>query len=432
MTHRCPTMKRFAAWIACVFGYAAISPVPAQTPVLSTPTLKTESNLVIVPALVTDKAGHPVFGLKVSDFVLADNGVPQKLTLEPDTGSEPIALVVLIEAGAANRASGWHPATNGPAPDRFNTLPIMVDALTGNVSRRIAIVGFDSGPELLQDFTSNIDRATATILDMNKNIDGDGGAAILDALQFSLDLLRGQPPQYRRAILLLSETNDRGSKTQLGDALRAISDTNTAIYTLGYSTGNTKASEYASSELPTKRERCKVNDASCVWLHRMEDSGNKAELLSLGALDAYVNGIHLDNPNPSPEHGCMSASDPAAPVAKNPAVRAYDCLGQLLPPLTLAKVGTIAVTEDLKRNIPQTVARLTGGEYYKLSDAKSLESSLQSISNHIPNRYVLSFQPQSPQPGFHLITLQVPDYSKLQISARNGYWADSSSHSASH
>ena len=30
-----------------------------------------------------------------------------------------------------------------------------------------------------------------------------------------------------------------------------------------------------------------------------------------------------------------------------------DCLGQLLPPLALAKVGAIAATEDLKRNIPQ-------------------------------------------------------------------------------
>lgn len=433
MASKCPTLKRFAAWISiCILGSAVFGPVSAQTTGSSTPTLKTESNLVIVPSLVTDKTGHPVFGLKASDFVLTDNGVPQKLTLEQDAGSGPLALIVLIEAGAAKRASGWHPSSTGPPPDRFNTLPVMVDALTGNVPRHIAVVGFDSGPEILQDFTPNMDRITSAIDDMNNNIDGDGGAAILDALQFSLDMLRSQPMQYRRAILLLSETNDRGSKTQLNDALRSISDTNTAIYSLAYSTGNTKASEYASRELPTKRAPCKENDESCLLLREMEASGNKAEMISGGALDVLINGLALDNPNPGPAHGCMSASDPTVAVAKNPATRAYDCLGQLLPPLTLAKVGAIAAKEDLKRNIPQTVARLTGGEYYKLSDAKSLESSLQAISNHIPNRYILSFQPQSPQPGFHLITLQLPAYANIRISARNGYWADPPATSMSH
>jgi hypothetical protein len=120
----------------------------------------------------------------------------------------------------------------------------------------------------------------------------------------------------------------------------------------------------------------------------------------------------------------MSASDPTVVVAKNPAVRAFDCLGQLLPPLALAKVGAIAATGDLQRNIPETVAHLTGGEYFKFSDAKSLEADLETISNHIPNRYVLSFQPQSPHPGFHLITLELPNYTNLKVSARNGYWAD--------
>ena len=39
--------------------------------------------------------------------MLTDDGIPQKLTLEQDTGSEPLALVVLIEAGLRlNRLDG--------------------------------------------------------------------------------------------------------------------------------------------------------------------------------------------------------------------------------------------------------------------------------------------------------------------------------------
>ena len=409
---------------------AALAQAPAQhsahSPASPVPSITTRSALVLVPALVRyKKSGELVFSLNADDFVLTDDGVPQKLTLERDTGGEPLALVVLIEAGAATKSAGWHPNSPAAAPDRFHTLPTMIEAMTGNLPRKIAVVGFDSGPELLLNFTSNMDSVADAIYDLSANIDGDGGAAILDALGFSLDLLRGQPPEYRRAILLLSETNDRGSKLKLQEALRAVSDTNTSIYSLAYSTGNTAASEYASRELPTKRGPCDDDDKLCLWLRKMESSPHKAELISGSLIDFVVSGgIFLENPNPGPARGCMSAADPNAVVAKNPAVRAFDCAGQLFPPLALAKVAAIATTEDMQRNVPQTVASLTGGEYFKLSDASSLETSLFTISNHIPNRYILSFQPQAPHPGFHFITLQLPDYTNLRVSARNGYWAD--------
>jgi hypothetical protein len=95
--------------------------------------------------------------------------------------------------------------------------------------------------------------------------------------------------------------------------------------------------------------------------------------------------------------------------------------------LALAKMAAIAATDGLKRNIPETVAHLTGGEYYKLTDARSLERDLVTISNHVPNRYVLSFQPQSPHPGFHAIELKLRIYPELRVTARSSYWADTDS-----
>ena len=398
----------------------------AQSPSTADHTLSTSSTLVVVPALVRDAAGAPVFNLSAGDFRLTDDGVPQKLNLEQESGPQPLALVALIEAGAGARSSGWHPANPGAPPDRFATLPTMIEALAGNVPHRISVVGFDSGPELLQDFTGDMAAVTETIQDLSKNIDGDGGAAILDSIGFALDLLRKQPPQYRRAILLLSETNDRGSKMKLEDALRAIGETNTMVYSLAFSTGNTRASEYAHRQLPTKLVPCPTEpqlppnrDVLAPPPPPCTPPGIKGLILDILTLQ-----IGLENPTPGPAHGCMSTSDPAVAVAKNPLVRAYDCLGQLLPPLTLAKVGAIAATQDLQRNVPQTVARLTGGEYFKFNDAKSLEQHLQALSNHIPNRYLLSFQPQTPHSGFHLITLQLPEYQSLKVSARNGYWID--------
>jgi len=117
-------------------------------------------------------------------------------------------------------------------------------------------------------------------------------------------------------------------------------------------------------------------------------------------------------------------NDPNVNLKENPAEQAYGCLSLLAPVLGVAKAIAIAAFEGFQKNIPETVARLTGGEYFKLTHSKSLERDLATISNHIPNRYVLSFQPQSPHPGLHAIVLRVPNYAGLEVTARSSYWAE--------
>jgi VWFA-related protein len=255
------------------------------------------------------------------------------------------------------------------------------------------MVGFDSAPNLIQGFKSGTDIAGAALRDLKP---GDKGAANLDGIKFSVDLLRKQPAGYRRAILLISEANDHGSATTRDDALRAIGDTNTAIYSLGFSTAKAEAQHYGSKVLPMA-----------------------------------AGGPGLENPNPNPPHGCMGR-DPDPDATHNKFVRAYDCLTQLAPPQALAEMAAIAATECLQRSVPERVAQLTGGEYFRFEDNKSLIRGLVTISNHVPNRYLLSFQPQSPHPGFHAIELKLRDYPELRVTTRSGYWADSETAPAHH
>jgi hypothetical protein len=135
----------------------------------------------------------------------------------------------------------------------------------------------------------------------------------------------------------------------------------------------------------------------------------------------------MENHHPTPPHGCMGKDpNPDPDATHNKAVQTYDCATQLLPPLALAKMAAILATDGLKRNVPETVAHLTGGEYFKLSNPKQLERDLSTISNHIPNRYILSFQPQSPHPGLHALDLQLTNYPNLQVTSRRTYWYDAS------
>jgi len=353
--------------------------------------LKKESSLVVVPALVRTKAGEMVFTLGADDFILTDDGIPQRLKLEPDTGGEPLALVVVIEAGGAGAREF----------EQLGPLPLMLSSVVGSVPHKIAVVAFDSHPELVQTFTADTSQAAESIAALTPGCsrqhhmdncaapgsvhdlsNADNGAAILDSLGFAVDLLRDQPQKYRRAILLICETLDRGSNLKLEDAVRKLSDTNTTIYSIGFSTGKSEAAHYAARELP---------------------------------------GSHS---SPNPPHGCMGKDPTPDPDATHhKAVQAYDCLTQLAPPLALAKMAAIAFTDGMRRNVPETVARLTGGEYFKLNNSKSLERSLSQISNHLPNRYMLSFQPQSPHAGLHAIGLRLRDRSDFEITSRKSYWA---------
>jgi len=340
--------------------------------------LRTQSDLVIVPALVRSSDGKLVFSLKADDFRLTDDGIEQKLTLDQDTGDEPLALVIAVQTGGAGVRK----------LDNYSHLGTLIGNLIGDVPHQVAVVGFDSAPRLLLDFTSDADAAGATLRDLDP---GDKGAAIIDALSFSVDLLRKQPPAYRRAILLISEANDRDSQTKMDDALRAIGDTNTAIYSLAFSSAKADAAHYAYRELP---------------IHKTEGG------IALGS-----------NANPGPPHGCMG-KDPDPDATQNKAVQAFDCAGLLAPPLALAKLAAIAAADGLKRNLPESVAHLTGGEYFKFEDSRGLARALLTISNHVPNRYVLSFHPQSPHPGYHTVELRLKGYPKLQITARSSYSVD--------
>jgi VWFA-related protein len=327
-----------------------------------------------VPALVKTKDGDLVFSLSADDFVLTDNGVPQTLQLEPDTDAQPIALAVIVQTG------GKTPSHLGD----YSDLTAVLDAVMGNVPHRVAVISFDSRQRLEQDFTADTDAAAHTIANLH---DGDPGAAILDALNFGIGLLRKQPPDYRRVVLLFSETIDNDSQTSFADAVRAVDDTNTSIYSFAFSSQKS-ALKHEASKLPRP-------------------------------------GGTPYSDEPYAKGGCMSHDPDADKDAHGKrSVQALDCASDLIPPLRLARLAFIAATDNLKRNVPESVAQLTGGEYFPFKDSKTLKQHLVTISNDVPNRYVLSFQPQSPQPGLHALDLKLAGRPGLEVKARNAYWVD--------
>lgn len=346
----------------------------------SVPNIRVSSNVVVVPALVKTRSGEVVFSLTADDFVLTDNGISESLNLEPGTDSEPLALAVIVETGGEG-ASHLHD---------YGDLGPVLDAVIGGVPHRIAVVAFDSAPQLALDFTPDTDKAAQAAARLQA---GDSGAGILDALNFGIDILRKQPPAYRRAVLLISETTDSGSRTSLETLLREVDDGNTEIYAVAFSSSKAAVGHQAA-ELP-------------------RPGGS-----------AYGN-------TPYAPGGCMSRGSDTDAHGKRD-VQALDCTSDLLPPLRFVRMAFLAARDGLRRNVPETVTKLTGGEYFAFKNSNTITKDLLTVSNDVPNYYVLSFRPRSPAPGFHALKLSAKDRPNLKVKAREVYWVDAPAAASGH
>jgi VWFA-related protein len=343
---------------------AAVAPAQQIEPV--PPTLTVRSTLVLAPVLVKTKRGQVIFKLSADDFLLTDNGVRQTLTLVEDTDSQPLALAIVVETGGAGALH----------LNDYGQLDAILDALVGGVEHRVALIGFDSAPHLLTPFTPETAIASNHLANLHE---GDAGGAILDGVAFAVEQLRAQPAQYRRAILLLSETIDHGSKATLGDALRLISDTNTTMYSFGFSSTTAAVSHEASK---------------------------------------------FKSDEPGPAHGCFSREGDDDEYQGHYGKQVLDCISQLAPPLRLATMAFLAGRNALRTNTCEAVAQLAGGEFFHFHNAKDLKPGLIAVSNDVPNYYVLSFRPTSLTPGMHALHVEIRNRPHVLLKSRAEYWIE--------
>jgi VWFA-related protein len=296
-------------------------------------TLHSQSNVVVIPALVKSAQGEVVYGLEAKDFVVEDDGVEQPVHLDEVTYGQPVAMVIAIQCG--RRADYEFPRMRG--------LSAMLDPLVVEGRGSVAIVEFDSAVRTAQEFTASSEKIAWTLRDLQP---GDGGAAILDAVDYSVKMLEQVPKERQRVLLLISETRDHGSQARVEDVVADIGQSSTAVYALAFSPSR-------SNILDTMR------------------GNNKNEM------------------NPSPD---------------------------FLAPL-------ITATQAMKKNMPKTVAAMTGGEYEMFATGKNFDLRMIDFSNHLRSRYLLSIQPKSPHAGPHELRVRLRDARDRTVLARSSYWA---------
>jgi VWFA-related protein len=201
----------FAAHLA--FAQNPVSPPTAE--------IRTSSTLVVVPTLVRSDSGELVFGLHANDFSVTDNGIEQKVTLE-EMERQPVSILVVMQTG-------------GAAPRQFENyreLSTLLNAIGGSAKHETGVMTFDSAPEDFFPFVSNAARLKDAFIHPHE---GDHGAAVLDAVNYAIDLFKDKPATTRRIILLLSQPQDNGSKTHAEEVVRRLGENNITIFSVTFS-----------------------------------------------------------------------------------------------------------------------------------------------------------------------------------------------------
>jgi VWFA-related protein len=220
-------------------GAPAQAAAPQTQAVPDTPTIQMNVKVVTLPVTVRDKHGKLITNLGKDDFTLTEDGRPQTIKyFELDT-KLPLTLGLLVDT---SRSMSSVLDQERSASEKF------LDQMLTDPKDRAFLIHFDRQVELLQDLTDSKDKLRAALKELEPGSDrsdsGDGtdsgssqisrhhgGTQLYDAVYLASNELM-KKLQGRKALIVVSDGVDRGSKVGLSEAVEAAERAETVIYAI--------------------------------------------------------------------------------------------------------------------------------------------------------------------------------------------------------
>ena len=218
------------------------------------PTISVNVKLVTMFATVRDKHGALVRNLTKDDFVLQQDGHPQTITYFAPDSDLPLTLGLLVDTSGSQRRL---------LDQERDASHAFIDHLLREDKDKAFVIHFDHEVELLQDLTSSRQKLEASLdqlgrpqfsqtgsggssgSDPNSGGSGGGGGGgrgsrggyggagtlLYDAVFLASDEMM-KKQQGRKAIVVLTDGVDRGSKETLRDAIESAQRADTLVYSI--------------------------------------------------------------------------------------------------------------------------------------------------------------------------------------------------------
>jgi|ERR1039458_5540260 Ca-activated chloride channel family protein len=239
------------------------------------PTVRVDTNLVLVPVSVSDPMNRTVTGLEKGNFQLFDNGVEQTIS-QFARDDEPIAVGFVFDASGSMRAKLNR--SRLAAKEFFNT---------SNPQDEFFLVEFDSSPRLLVPLTRDIGEIEDQVLFSRSR----GSTALLDAVLLALGEIR-KSTKNKKALLLISDGGENNSRYSEGEVRNVLRESDVLIYAMGVFGGGRTPEEMSGPALLTEiAEQTGGRMLSTGWA----EIPDIAKAISLELRNRYVLGFSPRN-----------------------------------------------------------------------------------------------------------------------------------------
>jgi VWFA-related protein len=335
--------------------------------------VRVETQLVSLPAVVTDRNGRPLAGLKLENFAVLEDGKAQTLTNFATTET-PFEIALLLDTSGSTRED----------------LGLIRDAANAFIAAlrpgdRVAIVAFknrqdDGVPMATVDLRSTLTDNRRDLRVAIESLGTSNGTPFYDSLaEISNQVFRERPREVirgRRAVVALTDGVDSSSNIGFDEARASLARTGIASYFIQLST-----EDYVEDRL----------------LKDCEDDGRLT--LSSKQLERFRRLF--------------------VPGAQKEDYQDFCRLGQF------ERMDISRQLYNLARTEMNELARGTGGRNFSAATLRDARAAFAQVANEIGTQYSLGYYPSNKTRDgqFRKITVQIRGVKDAQVRAREGYYA---------
>jgi VWFA-related protein len=377
------TVNRSPWWKAVTYTLiAALAVIPGVGPSIwaqdAATTIAVDVKVVTLPVTVHDKQGKIVRDLTKDDFTLQEDGRPQTIRYFSQEANLPLTLGLLVDTSRSQ--------TNVLDAER-NASRSFLDQMLVQPTDKAFLIHFDKEVELLQDLTPSREKLQAALEllktpsdrersnDPNDSDDSrsgsgshhGGGTQLYDAVYLaSNELMKKQ--QGRKALIILTDGVDRGSKTYLESAIESAQRADTVVYSIYFAD-----------------------------THREQGNEREGRHGGMGRGGGYPGG------------GGWPGGGGGYPGGGG-------------------RGGGQRRSEEPRvdgKKILERVSRETGGRFFEVSKKQSVGEIYTSIVEELRTQYSMGYTPdkESASSGYHHVQLAAKR-KDLIVQTREGYYAD--------
>jgi VWFA-related protein len=336
--------------------------------------VRVDTQLVSVPAVVTDSAGHPVSGLRPENFRLIEDGQPQTIA-NFGTTETPFEIALLLDTSGSTR--------DDVALIRAAANSFIAALRPGD---RVGVVAFNQAQTVAQPIAA-VEVLTPLTGDREalknaiENLGASQGTPYYDALERIADNIFHDPPSEevrgRRAVVALTDGVDSSSNSDFATAKMKLSRAGVACYFI------------------------QVNTEDFVEDRLMKDCSDDGQLaLSQRQIQRYREIFY--------------------PKAKADNFNSFCQMGPF------ERMSISRELYNLARREMNELARVSGGRSFVAATLADARAAFAKVAEDIGTQYSLGYYPtnKARDGKYRSIKLEVRGLKdKAVIRARDGYYA---------